>query len=70
MVLKPPVSPDLAPGDPGGTDPDDPDSPGLPDGSSVGAVTGWCSAFGVLSPSGFLPLGNICDGRQVWRQVR
>ena len=70
VVLKPPVSPDLAPGDPGGTDPDDPDSPGLPDGSSVGAVTGWCSAFGVLSPSGFLPLGNICDGRQVWRQVR
>mgnify|MGYP005848282163 CR=1 FL=1 len=70
VVLKPPENPTLTPGDPGGIDPDDPGSPDLPDGSTVGAVTGWCSAFGVLAPSGFKSLGNICDGRQVWRQVR
>jgi len=69
VVLKPPGSPTLTPGDPGGTDPTDPDAPDLPDGSSVGAVSGWCSAFGVLGESGFIELGNICDGRQVWRQV-
>lgn len=70
VVIKPAVSPDLS-----GGNPDDGSGPGenpnLPGVDSVGAVTGWCSAFGVQTPnSGFLSLGNICDGRQVWRQVR
>ncbi len=70
VVLKPPGNTALTPGNPGGTDPTDPDAPDLPDGSNVGAVSGWCSSFGVLGASGFLELGNICDGRQVWRQLR
>lgn len=71
VVLKPPVSPSLDPTDPGGDPPDGNDPPDLPGVDTVGAVTGWCSAFGVLTnTSGFLPLGNLCDGRQSWRQVR
>jgi len=68
VVIKPAVNPDIDSGDPGGNSPEGEERE-LPDGSTVGAITGWCSAFGVQTPaSGFLELGNICDGRQVWRQ--
>jgi len=67
VVLKPPTPIGVTPGNPGGPpDGQDPiDPPGV---DTVGAVSGWCSAFGLLTESGFLQLGSLCDGRQIWRQ--
>jgi len=79
-----PIDPPLVitprtPGEPGddGFDPDDPadpddeDSPELPPEGTTGTRSGWCSVVNVPLPGGgFQPLGTICDGRQVWRQVR
>jgi len=70
VVIKPAVNPELSTGNPGG-DPPEGEETELPGVDTVGAITGWCSAFGVQTPTGgFLQLGNICDGRQVWRQVQ
>ena len=69
IVIRPPPTP----GDLGG-DPPPPFDPGdgtLPDGSTVGAVTRWCSTLLVqVAGEGQVAIGNICDGRQVWRQAR
>ncbi|TVQ38947.1 MAG: hypothetical protein EA370_05300 [Wenzhouxiangella sp.] len=56
-------------------DPDDPFQPGaplptLPTADGLDRTT-WCSQFGVrLQGLGFQPLGTVCDGRQIWRQIR
>lgn len=68
IISDPTVSPPT--GDP--ANPFLPVDPGsLPDGGSVGAVTGWCRVLNTLNPAtgSPLPIGPICDGRQVWRQV-
>ena len=60
---------------PGSADPNNPFLPpgagSLPDSGTVGAVTGWCRVLSTLNPATGqpLPIGPICDGRQVWRQV-
>jgi len=42
--------------------------PGL---DTVGPASGWCSVLSTLNPNtgAPLPIGPICDGRQIWRQV-
>mgnify|MGYP001145109662 CR=1 FL=1 len=69
VVLKPAQPPAYTP--PGAGDPP-PVDPSVPPGvDPTRAREGWCSEFGILSPAtGFLPLGTLCDGRQVWRQPR
>jgi len=56
------------------TDPPPPFNPGggtLPDTTTVGSVTRWCSTLLIqVAGQGQVPIGNICDGRQVWRQAR
>jgi len=55
-------------GDPDSGDGDPPELPGVDD---VGALSGWCSDRLLLAPGeGFIPIGTICDGRQIWRQAR
>lgn len=61
---------------PGNSDPSDPsdpdDFPGAPP-ADGGEPQGWCSEFGIpplFEGGSFLPLGTICEGRQVWRQVK
>lgn len=60
---------------PGHDDPADPgepgDFPGAPP-SDTGTREGWCSEFGIpplIEGGSFLPLGTICEGRQVWREM-
>ena len=56
--------------DPGGGPPTFP-APPAPTGNANTA--GWCSEFGIpplFVGGAFLPLGTICEGRQVWREVR
>lgn len=61
---------------PGNPDPSDPTEPGdFPDAPPAdgGERQGWCSEFGIpplFEGSSFLPLGTICEGRQVWREVQ
>lgn len=57
---------------PGWFDPDDPDAPEPPDPDEEGAREDWCSDQVVLNPETgeLIVIGTICDGRQVWRQVR
>jgi len=68
------ITPPPAPG--AGAPPNDPADPFNPGGSppgpgTVGPVTGWCAQLGLVETAGTtLPLGKICDGRQVWRQAR
>jgi type IV pilus assembly protein PilY1 len=72
VIWEPPIG-----GDPG--DPEDPEFPGSDDEGDppdvpddlTGDPEGWCPEFGFVDLDGnFTPLGTICDGRQVWRQVR
>lgn len=56
-----------------GWDPSDPLPPLPPDPTGAQTTRGWCSEFGIppLFVGGtFLSLGTICEGRQVWRQIR
>ncbi len=56
--------------DPGGGPPPFPPPP-APTGNAT--VAGWCSEFGIpplFVGGSFLPLGTICEGRQIWREVR
>lgn len=63
---------------PGLPDPDDGDggddgeTPPEPPEVATGDRSAWCSSFGFINPatSQFQTVGNICDGRQVWRQAR
>lgn len=59
---------------PGHPDPDDPQDPPVPPtDSGAGEIDGWCSVFGIPPLAAgveFIELGTICEGRQVWRQVR
>lgn len=60
------------PGDPDPGDPGDPGFPPAPD-PTGGDPEGWCSEVGIppLSEGGeFMSLGQICEGRQVWRQLQ
>ncbi|MEX0914948.1 MAG: PilC/PilY family type IV pilus protein [Wenzhouxiangellaceae bacterium] len=70
IVLRPPETADRF----DDNDPPPPFDPGdgsLPDGSTVGSVTRWCSTLFIqVAGEGQVPIGNICDGRQVWRQAR
>ena len=69
IVIRPPPTGDRfddenppPPFDPGGE---------LPGADTVGAVTRWCSTLLIqVAGEGQVPIGNICDGRQVWRQSR
>jgi len=69
IILRPPSASedsDLIGSDPGGNSP--PDLPGVDD---VGALSGWCSDVLMLVPGeGFVQIGSLCDGRQIWRQAR
>lgn len=75
-----PIVPPIVIGEPPTNDPDDdstnpfvpPDPADLPDGTSVGVISGWCRQVMTLNPATGQPLaiGPICDGRQAWRQVR
>ena len=76
-----PIVPPIVIGDPATNDPtadptnpfESPIDPGdLPDGTAIGAVTGWCRQVMTLNPATGQPLsiGPICDGRQVWRQAQ
>jgi len=70
VIIRPPATSDRA------DDDDSPFNPGgqdgtLPDGTTVGSVTRWCSTLLIqVAGEGQVPIGNICDGRQVWRQAR
>ena len=59
---------------PGHVDPEDPQPfPLPPDPTGDQTTRGWCSEFGIpplFQGGSFLSLGTICEGRQVWRQVR
>lgn len=60
---------------PGHVDPADPDPfPTPPAPPSAGETTaGWCSEFGIpplFEGGSFLSLGTICEGRQMWREIR
>lgn len=75
VVIKEPQTPD--PGEidfPGYPDPENPeDPPGPPSGGSTETREGWCSEFGIPelgAGGGFQRLGTICEGRQVWREIR
>lgn len=76
IAIKPrdPGNPDDIPF-PGYDDPDDPEGttfPSAPD-SDSGTREGWCSDFGIpplFESAEFLPLGTICEGRQVWRDIK
>lgn len=61
------------PGNPDPSEPGDPgDFPGAPP-ADGGDPQGWCSEFGIpplFEGGSFLPLGTICEGRQVWREAR
>ena len=69
IVIKPAIPPPFTP--PGDGDPS-PDDPSIPPGvDPVNAREAWCDPIGILDTNvGFLPLGTLCDGRQVWRQAR
>ena len=74
-VISPPRPPI---GDPEAPDPGFPELPGegddpvLPGAGATGDREGWCSDFGYISPNTqqFIRLGNLCDGRQIWRELR
>jgi type IV pilus assembly protein PilY1 len=71
----PPPDTDVVVDFPGHSDPDNPSDPPTPPGTATGDPASWCSQFGVplATTSGtveFTPLGSICEGRQVWRQIR
>ena len=70
IIIRPPPTGDRFDDD----NPPPPFDPGdgtLPDGSTVGAVTRWCSTLLIqVAGEGQVPIGNVCDGRQVWRQAR
>ena len=55
-------------------EPVDPDAPPplVPGAGTGGDRSDWCSEFGYVNPVdlSFVPLGRVCDGRQIWRQVR
>jgi len=53
--------------DPDDPDPGDPDDPAGPGGAAGRA--GWCSQIGVWK-DGLIVFGSVCEGRQVWRQIR
>lgn len=73
-----PIVPPIVIGEPPTNDPTDdssnpfvpPDPADLPDGTSVGVISGWCRQVMTLNPATGQPLaiGPICDGRQAWRQ--
>ena len=71
----PPPDTDVVVDFPGHSDPENPSDPPTPPGTATGDPASWCSRFGVplATLSGtveFTPLGSICEGRQVWRQIR
>lgn len=70
IIIRPPGDADQFDDD----NPPPPFNPGdgtLPDGSTVGSVTRWCSTLLIqVAGQGQVPIGNVCDGRQVWRQAR
>jgi len=73
IIIRPPADPDRF-------DDDDPPNPFEPDPDGDGSGPGdedtgnpgaWCSTLSVRVPGqGEVVVGNICDGRQVWRQAR
>ena len=75
--IKPPSEgPELGeipyPGDPEPGDPGDPTFPDAPD-PTGGDPEGWCSEIGIpplTEGSEFMTLGQLCEGRQVWRELR
>jgi type IV pilus assembly protein PilY1 len=77
IAIKPPVGgPSIGdlpfPGNPNPGDPGEPDYPPAPD-PTGGDPEGWCSEIGIppLFEGGeFLSLGQICEGRQVWREIQ
>jgi type IV pilus assembly protein PilY1 len=57
--------------DPDDPDPVDPDEPTLPPAGTTGSRSGWCEELSIPLPEGGrVILGTLCNGRQVWRQVR
>jgi len=72
IIIRPPKG--LDPFGDGNTPPNpfDPDGDGDgPDGGDVGDPGDWCSTLSIRIPGeGEVPVGNICDGRQAWRQAR
>lgn len=69
IILRPPQI--IGGGDPPPDDTDDQTPPELPSSDDVGALDGWCSEIIMLIPGeGLVPIGRLCDGRQVWRQER
>ena len=69
IILRPPTASDDS--DLIGSGDGDDGSPDLPGVDDVGALSGWCSDILMLVPGeGFVSIGTLCDGRQVWRQAR
>ena len=72
--IRPPVAirPKPPAGSGGDFDPDDPVDPGAAPPSTGTGRDSWCSEFGFINPATqeFETIGTICDGRQVWRQIR
>jgi len=70
IVIRPPEAISRLDGENSPFNPGGPDGT-LPDGSTVGSVTRWCSTLLIqVAGQGQVPIGNVCDGRQVWRQAR
>jgi len=60
--------PDCPVGDPNCTpDPVDPTS--VP-GAAGGGRDNWCRTIGLQQPGSWIPIGQLCEGRQAWRQIR
>ncbi|MGB0513332.1 MAG: pilus assembly protein [Wenzhouxiangellaceae bacterium] len=71
IIIRPPATLDPF-GDGSTPNPFDPEGGGSgPDGGDVGDPGDWCSTLSIRIPGeGEVPVGNICDGRQAWRQAR
>jgi type IV pilus assembly protein PilY1 len=69
IILRPPQI--VGGGDPPPGDTGDQTPPELPTPEDVGALDGWCTEIVMLIPGeGLVPIGRLCEGRQVWRQER
>jgi Tfp pilus tip-associated adhesin PilY1 len=81
--IKNPVASTGTPGDDAGFQTPDPDCPdGDPDcvgdptdptnlpGAAGGGRDNWCRTIGLQQPGAWVPIGQLCEGRQAWRQIR
>ncbi|MCA1779974.1 MAG: hypothetical protein LC637_11500 [Xanthomonadaceae bacterium] len=72
VVIVPPSDPDFGGGGGDPTDPDPDPDVDPPGDDSAGAANRWCPILSAITDATTGPIGlrPICEGRQIWRQVR